>query len=99
MNNLAEQQDIENESPKTQDVVVENSDSNFEVEVIEDTPEEEKPRLAEDREPEVPSDDEIDKYSAGVQKRINKLKFDRNKSGKSLRPISCKKKLYVMLNR
>ena len=31
MNNLAEQQDIENESPKTQDVVVENSDSNFEV--------------------------------------------------------------------
>tara|TARA_R110001592_G_scaffold115486_2_gene315917 strand:- start:4800 stop:5750 length:951 start_codon:yes stop_codon:yes gene_type:complete len=76
MNNLAEQQDIENESPKTQDVVVENSDSNFEVEVIEDTPEEEKPRLAEDREPEVPSDDEIDKYSAGVQKRINKLKFE-----------------------
>ena len=76
MNNLAEQQDIENESPKTQDVVVENSDSNFEVEVVEDTPEEEKPRLAEDREPEVPSDDEIDKYSAGVQKRINKLKFE-----------------------
>jgi len=76
MNNLAEQQDIENESPETQDVVVENSDSNFEVEVVEDTPEEEKPRLAEDREPEVPSDDEIDKYSAGVQKRINKLKFE-----------------------
>ena len=76
MNNLAEQQDIENESPETQDVVVENSDSNFEVEVVEDTPEKEKPRLAEDREPEVPSDDEIDKYSAGVQKRINKLKFE-----------------------
>jgi len=76
MNNLAEQQDIENESPETQNVVVENSDSNFEVEVVEDTPEEEKPRLAEDREPEVPSDDEIDKYSAGVQKRINKLKFE-----------------------
>ena len=76
MNNLAEQQDIENESLETQNVVVENSDSNFEVEVVEDTPEEEKPRLAEDREPEVPSDDEIDKYSAGVQKRINKLKFE-----------------------
>ena len=76
MNNLAKQQDIENESLETQDVVVENSDSNFEVEIVEDTPEEEKPRLAEDREPEVPSDDEIDKYSAGVQKRINKLKFE-----------------------
>ena len=77
MNNLADkpeltEQDLENESPETQDVV----DESFEIEVSDDTPEEEKPRLAEDREPEVPSDDEIDKYSVGVQKRINKLKFE-----------------------
>ena len=67
------EQDIENESPQTQDVV---SDDKFEIEIVDDTPQEEKPRLAEDREPEVPSDDEIDQYSAGVQKRINKLKFE-----------------------
>ena len=77
MNNLADkpeltEQDLENESPETQDVV----DESFEIEVSDDTPEEEKPRLAEDREPEVPSDDEIDKYSVGVQKRIHKLKFE-----------------------
>ncbi len=77
MNNLADkpeltEQDLENESPETQDV----ADDSFEIEVSDDTPEEEKPRLAEDREPEVPSDDEIDKYSVGVQKRINKLKFE-----------------------
>ncbi len=77
MNSLADkpeltEQDLENESPETQDVV----DDSFEIEVSDDTPEEEKPRLAEDREPEVPSDDEIDKYSVGVQKRINKLKFE-----------------------
>jgi hypothetical protein len=77
MNNLADQpelteQDLENESSGAQGVV----DESFEIEVSDDTPEEEKPRLAEDREPEVPSDDEIDKYSAGVQKRINKLKFE-----------------------
>ena len=34
----------------------------------------------------MPSDDEIDKYSEGVQKRINKLKFEaQSKNGKNLK--------------
>ena len=53
-------------------------DDGFEIEVVDDTPEEDKgkPRRAEDAEPQVPSDDEVEKYSEGVQKRIKQLKFE-----------------------
>jgi len=66
------QQDVVNESPETQDV------DSFAVEVVDDTPEEDqgKPRRAEDAEPQIPSDDEVEKYSDGVQKRIKQLKFE-----------------------
>ena len=66
------QQDVENESPETQDV------DSFEIEVVDDTPEEDqgKPRRAENAEPQIPSDDEVEKYSEGVQKRIKQLKFE-----------------------
>ena len=66
------QQDVVNESPETQDV------DSFDIEVVDDTPEEDqgKPRRAEDAEPQIPSDDEVEKYSEGVQKRIKQLKFE-----------------------
>jgi len=66
------QQDVGNESPETQDV------DSFEIEVVDDTPEEDqgKPRRAENAEPQIPSDDEVEKYSEGVQKRIKQLKFE-----------------------
>ena len=53
-------------------------DDDFEIEVVDDTPEEDKgkPRRAENAEPQVPSDDEVEKYSEGVQKRIKQLKFE-----------------------
>ena len=56
----------------------EQEDDSFEIEVVDDTPEEDKgkPRRAEDAEPQVPSDDEVEKYSEGVQKRIKQLKFE-----------------------
>ena len=56
----------------------EQEDDGFEIEVVDDTPEEDKgkPRRAEDAEPQVPSDDEVEKYSEGVQKRIKQLKFE-----------------------
>ena len=76
MNNLAEQQDIENESPETQDVVVESADTSFEVEVVDDAPPEKvvEPEATEEAEEaeEAPAE-EMDKYTAGVQKRINDL--------------------------
>lgn len=69
---ISAQQDVVNESPETQDV------DSFSVEVVDDTPEQDqgKPRRAEDAEPQIPSDDEVEKYSDGVQKRIKQLKFE-----------------------
>jgi hypothetical protein len=53
-------------------------DDDFEVEVVDDTPESDrgKPRRADNAEAQVPDDDEIQSYSEGVQKRIKQLKFE-----------------------
>ena len=53
-------------------------DDGFEVEVVDDTPEQDKgkPRRAEGSEPQIPSDDEIENYNDNVQKRIKQLKFE-----------------------
>lgn len=53
-------------------------DDGFEIEVVDDTPEPDKgkPRRAEDAEPQLPEDEEIQSYSEGVQKRIKQLKFE-----------------------
>jgi len=51
-------------------------DSGFEVDIIDDTPEENKPRRAEDAEAQIPEDDEIASYGENVQKRIKQLKFE-----------------------
>ena len=55
-------------------------DGDFEIEVIDDTPEADRgrPRRSEDSESDIPDDDEISKYSEGVQKRIKKLSFLNN---------------------
>ena len=82
MNQLAEQTEFQDETvaealansqPEESD-----SDDGFEIEVIDDTPEEDKgkPRRAESAQPNVPDDDEVEKYSEGVQKRIKQLKFE-----------------------
>lgn len=60
--------------------VLDKSDSSTEVEIeiVDDTPEEDKgrPRRPEGKEPEIPEDDEIANYSEGVQKRIKKLRYE-----------------------
>jgi hypothetical protein len=55
-----------------------NDDDDFEIEVVDDTPELDrgKPRRAEDADPQLPEDEEIQSYSEGVQKRIKQLKFE-----------------------
>ena len=54
------------------------SDDDFEVEIADDTPEEDKgrPRRAADAEADIPEDEELEKHSESVQKRIKKLKFE-----------------------
>jgi len=62
-----------------QEVEVESSgDDDFELEIVDDTPEEDRGRArrAEGAEPEIPDDDEIENYSESVQKRIKKLKYE-----------------------
>ena len=49
-----------------------------EIEVVDDTPEEDRnrPKRAENTEPNIPDDDEINSYKGDVQKRIKQLKYE-----------------------
>ncbi len=63
MNNTAE--NLEQE--------IDMSNEEVEIEIIDDTPEKDrnKPKRAENLDPQIPDDDEISKYSVDVQKRLN----------------------------
>ena len=82
MSNLAEEQEFEDETVAEALAKAQrekgDDDSDFESEVVDDTPEEDsdKPRRAEGAEPNVPDEDEVKSYSEGVQKRIKQLKFE-----------------------
>ena len=61
----------------TQEVEVQ-TDDQFEVEIVDDTPEADRgrPRRPEGHEPQVPDDEELTDYSGKVQDRIKKLRFE-----------------------
>jgi len=61
----------------TQEVEVQ-TDDQFEVEIVDDTPEGDRgrPRRPEGHEPQVPDDEELTDYSGKVQDRIKKLRFE-----------------------
>lgn len=60
----------------TQATAREDDNDDFELEIVDDVPANEKPRLPEDHKADVPEDDEVEKYSESVQKRIKQLKFE-----------------------
>lgn len=71
---------IEQENPDEDEGVVQpdtdGDEDDFEIEVVDDVPEDQKPRRAEGETPDVPDDDDLESYSESVQKRIKKLKFE-----------------------
>jgi len=85
MNQVAEQQtEFQEETvaeaieSATVDSEEDSQDDGFEIEVVDDTPEEDrgKPRRAEGSEPQIPDDEEIENYNENVQKRIKQLKYE-----------------------
>ena len=82
MNNAAEQE-VEFEDETVAEAIQSatadsEEDDGFEIEVVDDTPEQDrgKPRRAEGSEPQIPDDEEIENYNENVQKRIKQLKFE-----------------------
>ena len=53
-------------------------DDDFEIEIVDDTPADDKgrPRRAEGATPDIPEDDDLEQYSDSVKKRISKLKYE-----------------------
>jgi hypothetical protein len=64
------------DASEAQEGEVEEDDDDFEIEIVDDVPEDEKPRRAEGEKPDLPDDDDLESYSESVQKRIKKLKFE-----------------------
>ena len=80
--NKAAEQDIDFDATEAQDVEEvtkeEETSAEVEVEIVDDTPEEDKGRArrAEGAEPDIPNDEELESYSEGVQKRLKKMKWE-----------------------
>lgn len=74
MNAVAENKEVEDDDFE---VEIEGQDD-IQVELVDDTPEEdrERPRRPEGVEPDIPDDDEISTYTEGVQKRLKKMRWE-----------------------
>jgi hypothetical protein len=72
-----ETEGVYDENERTVDLDV---STDFDVEIADDTPEEDRgrPRMAENEEPEIPDDSELESYSASVQKRLKKMTYQIN---------------------
>jgi len=82
MENTAEQLEqevqIDENIEQTKEQPISLNNDPVEVEVIDDTPEQDRnrPKRAENTEPNIPDDDEINSYKGDVQKRIKQLKYE-----------------------
>ncbi len=69
----------ENQFELPEEVVIEtDGDENIEIDIVDDTPEEDRGRKPLEKEVEDPSDDEVEQYSSNVQKRIKELSHARH---------------------
>ena len=72
---------IEKEIPESEQLELEvNTDDNVEIEVVDDTPDQDRnrPKRSEGAEPNIPDDDEIKTHGESAQKRIKQLKYYSN---------------------
>tara|TARA_R100001440_G_scaffold45289_1_gene65020 strand:- start:440 stop:1453 length:1014 start_codon:yes stop_codon:yes gene_type:complete len=82
MENTAEKLDqevhVEDNIEQTKEQPISLNSEPVEVEIIDDTPEQDRnrPKRAENTEPNIPDDDEIASYKGDVQKRIKQLKYE-----------------------
>ena len=75
----AEAQDVTddvNDKDAAVETAAEGADDEIEIEIVDDVPDDEKPRRAEGEKADIPDDDDLESYSESVQKRIKKLKFE-----------------------
>ena len=80
--------ELENESPNAQ---ADGRETDIEIEIVDDTPEQDRGRKPLDREVEDPTDDEIENYSAGVKKRIKDLTHARHDERRAKESLSREK--------
>lgn len=76
MSNAAENIEHELEEDLNEERQVSEQSDDFEIEVVDDVSEEDKPRVKDYDGPDIPEDDEIESYSDRVQKRMKKLSFE-----------------------
>ena len=75
---LEQEVQIDENIEQTKEQPISLTNDPVEVEVIDDTPEQDRnrPKRAENTEPNIPDDDEINSYKGDVQKRIKQLKYE-----------------------
>lgn len=70
---------MENENQVNDEIIIETEGgSDIEIDIVDDTPEQDRGRKPLEKEVEEPSDDEIEQYSSNVQKRIKELSHARH---------------------
>jgi hypothetical protein len=69
---------MENENQINEEVIIETDADNIEIDIVDDTPEEDRGRKPLEKEIEEPTEDEVEQYSSNVQKRIKELSHARH---------------------
>ena len=73
---MSEDTEIENGAVAVESSPDESAGKDFQIEVVDDTPPEDKNRPRRTGEPDIPEEDEVSQYSDKVKKRISKLKYE-----------------------
>jgi hypothetical protein len=69
---------MENENQVNEEVIIETEGDNIEIDIVDDTPEQDRGRKPLEKDVEDPTDDEVEQYSSNVQKRIKELSHARH---------------------